>query len=77
MCTLIQNVYFLDTFLCYIMSSASFIFVGNLSCMESYCMIYKQIICECLLQKGVCLKSSKLAKSCCKENASSLYLAIY
>ena len=39
-------------------------------------MIYKQTICECLLQKRVCLKSSKSARSCWERNTPSLSLAV-
>lgn len=39
-------------------------------------MIYKQTICECLLQKRVCLKSSKSARRCHQGNATSLSLAV-
>ena len=39
-------------------------------------MIYKQTICECLLQKRVCLKSSKSARSCRERNTPSLSLAV-
>lgn len=44
--------------------------------MESRGGIYKQTICECLLQKRVCLRPSESARSCHQENATSLFPAV-
>lgn len=44
--------------------------------MEPHGGIYKQTICECLLQKRVCLKPSESARSCHQENATSLFPAV-